>query len=507
MKRPLSIALILVFASVLLPNLEPALAEENKATIYVSIVSHNEEPNLTNHPDFTEDYQSYEAYRTGAVNFAEMLYENGAKYNFQSDWNFLLAEQTYGESFESTNSKNLLQWLEEDLNFAVDPHAHESIYSIADVAYLMEELGATPSNIVGGFIADPAEDSRVEDFQDPIEGWQYNTSWEAEALWGAATGLHADDSDLKISGIWRAKDNEHFTTHDSDSKAVIGSYTSDWDGLEDLLEKRENGELDPDEMYTVTIMNNQEDFTDESYIEDFRENLERYSDETDDGAIKWVTLEEALDIWTDDYNENPNIYSYEQGELTDLDTENSTTSSSDTPFVDIEGHWAEEIISTFYEMGIISGKSTTSFAPNDTMTRAELLKVTLLAAGYDPEESESTSGFSDVKAGDWFMPFVAFAYENGFIEGYSDGSFRPNDTINRAEALAILLRVSNANVETLGSGVNEDFSDISKADWFYPYVKYAQDNGIVEGYADGSFGPDNQVTRAEFVTMAGREFL
>ena len=191
----LALSLILIASSLPLPS---TFAEEAKPTLYVSIVSHNEEPNSTNHPDFTKDYESYEAYRTGAVNFAEMVYENGAKYNFQSDWNFLLAEQSHWEDFENTNGKNLLRWLEEDLDFAVDPHAHESTYSIADVAYLMEGLGVTPSNIVGGFIAAPSSESRVDDFQKEISGWKYNTSWEADALWGAATGIHSDDSDLHI---------------------------------------------------------------------------------------------------------------------------------------------------------------------------------------------------------------------------------------------------------------------------------------------------------------------
>lgn len=508
MKKTLALLTLLVYSNSFLAAPPLSKADEANPIIYVSIVSHNEEPNGTTHPDFLADEQTYAAYRQGAVDFAEMIYEEGAKYNFQSDWNFLLAEEENWENYaEETNGKNLLRYLEEDLGFAVDPHAHESRYSIADVAYLMTQMGITPSNIVGGFIADPAEDSRVEDFQVAIDGWQYDTSWKAEALWGAATGLHSDDSDLHISGIWRPQDNDHFTTDDSSKIPVIGGYTSDWDGLEDLLEKRAAGELDPDEMYTVTLMNNQEDFIDEDTIEAFRAKLQDYADETEEGTIQWVTLEEALSIWENDYDENPNLYSYEEGSLTEEDG-NSSTNSGTTSFTDIEGHWAEEVITLFYERGVIQGKTSTSFGPNDSMTRAELLKVALLAAGYDPDASESTSAFSDVSEDDWFMPYVAYAYKNGFIEGYSDGRFKPNDSINRAEALTILLRVAGADVDALGSGQDqEEFSDVSKEDWFYTYITYARNNGIVEGYTDGSFGPANQVTRAEFVTMAGREFL
>ena len=512
MKKSFSFLLLCSLLSTLTPfNSSGVFASTDKPTIYVSIVSHNEEPSFPNHPDFTSDYDAYESFRNGTVAFAEMLHDEGVKYDFQSDWNFLLAEQEHWDEFNNTNGKNLLRWLVEDMDFAVDPHAHESTYSIADVAYLMEQLDITPSNILGGFIATPAEDSRVEDFQVPIEGWKYNTTWEADALWGGGSGNHVDDEGQWTSGIWRAQDNENFFIDDPDSKPVIGTYTSTWDGLDDLLEKRENGELEAGKMYTATIMTNQEDAQDQDFIDEFQSEIEARKSYTTSGAIEWVTLTEALTIWEDDYDSTPETYNYEDGEITSstaTSTTNTTNTSSNASFTDIEGHWAEEIILTFYEMGVIQGKSSTRFAPDDSMTRAELLKVALLAGGYDPESSESTSAFSDVSEEDWFMPYVAYGYKNGFIEGYSDGRFKPNDNINRAEALTILLRVANADVDVLGSGQNQgEFSDVDKEDWFYTYTTYARNNGIVEGYSDGTFGPGNNVSRAEFVTMAGREFL
>lgn len=516
MKKVTSLLISTVLISSLLPfsNLE---AEATKPTIYVSIVSHNEEPSFPNHPDFTSDYDTYESFRDAAVAFSEMLHDEGVKYDFQSDWNFLLAEQDHWDEFDNTNGKNLLRWLVEDMDFAVDPHAHESTYSIADVAYLMEQLDITPSNIVGGFIATPAEDSRVEDFQVPIEGWQYDTTWEADALWGGGSGNHVDDEGQWTSGIWRPQDNENFFIDDPDSKPVIGTYTSTWDGLDDLLEKRDSGELEAGKMYTATIMTNQEDAQDQDFIDEFQSEIQARQSYTDSGAIEWVTLTEALNIWEDDYDSTPETYNYEQGEITNStaatdpsdDTgSNEPAGSTSTPFTDIDGHWGEEVITTLYDMGAIQGKSSTSFAPDDSMTRAELLKVALLTAGKSISSSESTSAFSDVETSDWFMPYVAYGYKEGYIEGYEDGSFRPNDTINRAEALTILLRVAGANVETLGSGTGEGtFTDIEKEDWFFTYVLYAKDNDIVDGYSDGSFGPGNNVSRAEFCTMAVRTFL
>ncbi len=173
-------------------------------------------------------------------------------------------------------------------------------------------------------------------------------------------------------------------------------------------------------------------------------------------------------------------------------------------FDDIYGHWAEGYIEELYCRGVISGKSEESFAPNDNITRAEFLKIALLNAGYDVSGS-TDSDFSDVSSGDWFYEYVSFATENEFTEGYDDGTFKPNDSINRAEAIVILMRIADEKITEEYSG-DEDFSDVSSDDWFAEAVGLAYETGITEGYSDGTFRPANNISRAEVAAIAVRAY-
>lgn len=297
------------------PTTDGTTDAPNTATIYVNIVSHNEDTlSPSQGYDFYADPAEFQEQRDATATFAAMLAENGAKYDFQTDWNFLLGVEKHDREDELTNNKNLLRYLVEDLGMSVDPHSHEHLgYNYADVAYLISKLGVTPSGVVGGFIAGPAEQSKLENYWNgAITGSKYPSySWTPRMLWGGGTGLHIDESSLWISGVWRPQDAEHFDTHDADAPIpVIGHYSSTWEGLDDLLAKQANGELEDGKMYTVTIMNRQDSY-DDAYIAEFEEKLKTYADETAAGKIIWVTIPETLTIWQTQYNETPTILHWE----------------------------------------------------------------------------------------------------------------------------------------------------------------------------------------------------
>ena len=301
--------------------------------IYVSVFTHIEEASIR-YPNFVDDEENFWAYREAIVAFAEMLQEEDVSYNFQSDWTFLLAATEYDEGTATTDNKNFLQYLKEDLHVEIDPHAHETKYTYADVAYLIEQLGVTPSFVVGGLIASPSEDSKLEYLWTPIKGKQYPSyTWKAEVGWGGGTSLHQNEEALWVSGIWKPQDNEHFLVHDDDAPlTVIGHYNSGWDGLDELLELQEQGVLSPGKIYTISIpglMLSQlgEDvvLTEEykNYIEEFREQIQSYEDETATGKIKWVGLGEVYDIWLTEYNAEPNQLFY-----TDIHTDEADSSTT-----------------------------------------------------------------------------------------------------------------------------------------------------------------------------------
>ncbi len=167
--------------------------------------------------------------------------------------------------------------------------------------------------------------------------------------------------------------------------------------------------------------------------------------------------------------------------------------SSQLFFNDTKGHWAEEYINQLYEDEVVSGKSEGIFEPNGLITRAELTKIAILAFGHSISSSIKEHPFQDVPKNSWFAPYVEEAKRLGFVSGYDSGGFGPNDFVTRAAALKILLGA--AGIDPID--MTPDFPDVTTDAWFADYVGFAQQNEIVGGYADGSFGPGNNMTRAQ----------
>ena len=289
---------------------DPHSGARSLPPIHVSIVMHNEEP--PGNPDFVNNPAIFWAQRDSVVAFAQMLAAEGVAFNYQSDWNFLLAAVLYDTGTPSTNHKNLLRYLREDLSFEVDPHAHETQYNYADVARLLDSLGVAPSAIAGGFIADPPEDSKLEYLWQPLIGAIYpDYTWQAAVLWGGATTQHQGEEHLWTSGIWKPRDNEHFLEHDAAAPLPhIGGYHSNWEGFRNLLARQQAGELDSTRIHTQTIMVPQCQLMSPGYIADFREEIRGLLGSTQAGLIQWVGLGEVIGIWEDTYGSQPNLLPY-----------------------------------------------------------------------------------------------------------------------------------------------------------------------------------------------------
>jgi hypothetical protein len=167
-------------------------------------------------------------------------------------------------------------------------------------------------------------------------------------------------------------------------------------------------------------------------------------------------------------------------------------------FKDVTGHWAEPFITGLWQKGIVSGKTATSFDPNGLITRAELSKIALNTFGFTPEETVSANPFPDVPKDAWFARFVKKAKDESITGGFPDGTFRPNDFVNRAGAIKILVLASGLDYH--GSACN--FTDVRSSDWFCEYVGFAAKSGVVGGYADNTFRGQNNITRAEVAKIA-----
>ena len=150
----------------------------------------------------------------------------------------------------------------------------------------------------------------------------------------------------------------------------------------------------------------------------------------------------------------------------------------------------------------IIGYEDGTVRPNGRITRAEVATIffRLLTDDTRQRNWSSENNFSDVSADKWYNNAVSTLCHMGVLGGYSDGTFRPNAPITRAEFAKIAVSFAQAN----GSAVYNYFTDVKTTDWFAPYVTAAKDNGLIEGYSDGSFKPENKITRAEACAIVNR---
>jgi hypothetical protein len=154
--------------------------------------------------------------------------------------------------------------------------------------------------------------------------------------------------------------------------------------------------------------------------------------------------------------------------------------------------WAYNYVEYLWSQGIANGYPNGSFKPNNKITRAEFTKLLLVALRKEPRTSYA-GYFSDVPSDYWASGYIEKAYEEGLINGYPDGVFRPANKISRAEMTAILVRASSLETDTSGP----PFSDVSSDYWAYEYIMTAKNNDLIDGYPDGNFKPADNATRAE----------
>lgn len=172
---------------------------------------------------------------------------------------------------------------------------------------------------------------------------------------------------------------------------------------------------------------------------------------------------------------------------------------------DVAGHWSKQYVLNLVRLGIVN--NAPKFRPDDSLTRAEFLKIALNAAEVEVADSVSDSKFSDVSADAWYAPYVAAALERGIVSGKSD-KFRPDDRITRAEVAKILSGLLNEDVsDTTDSNA---FSDVPKESEFAAPISLLYAKGLFSGQVSGDvrvFRPSDSITRAEIakVTSIGFE--
>ena len=218
--------------------------------------------------------------------------------------------------------------------------------------------------------------------------------------------------------------------------------------------------------------------------------------------MSYDTTEYTLEINVK-FDANSNTYQVESWQFTPGNRENLTQlnivntyrtyhpSTPSKPTLNTGDHYA-------YVMGYPDG----TVRPNGSITRAEVSAILfrLLSDKTRDEYFTTESSFTDVKAGAWYNNSIATLEKAGVIvDTAKGGAFRPNEAITRAELAAMLAQFSDAKPV---KGVK--FSDVSAEHWAYEAIAIAAKMGWIEGYPDGTFRPDATITRAEMMTLVNR---
>lgn len=167
-------------------------------------------------------------------------------------------------------------------------------------------------------------------------------------------------------------------------------------------------------------------------------------------------------------------------------------------YMDISGHWALPAIVEMSNKNVISGYGNYQFAPDRPISRAEAATVLAKALKLTKEKQLS---YSDLNSSHWAYSYIAMAEQAGIINGYSNQIFAPDQTLTRMEMTSMLARSLNKTGRKRG---NSPFYDVPEDYWGVNILKQMAGDGWINGFPDGTFRPEQEATRAEFISLLSK---
>ncbi len=180
-------------------------------------------------------------------------------------------------------------------------------------------------------------------------------------------------------------------------------------------------------------------------------------------------------------------------------------------FADMANHWAKEDVNDMGSRMVIDGSGNGRFSPDVDITRAEFAAIIVRGLGLKLENDREA--FSDVKSADWYSDAVQTAYAYSLIDGFEDGTFRPNDKISREQAMAILakaMKITNGpGAATLTAEAGEEtlrsYTDAADASaWARSGIASSVKSGLISGRSESALAPKANITRAEVAVIVKR---
>lgn len=170
------------------------------------------------------------------------------------------------------------------------------------------------------------------------------------------------------------------------------------------------------------------------------------------------------------------------------------------PFTDVaEGAYYADAVAWAIQNKVTSGVSATTFAPNASCTRGQMVTFLWKAAG-SPEPKSLTTAFTDVKSGSYYEKAVAWAVENKVTTGTSATTFSPDATVTRGQSVTFLWKANNSPAAASASV----FTDVAASAYYASAVNWAVEKGVTSGMSATTFAPNSNCTRAQIVTFLYR---
>jgi hypothetical protein len=169
---------------------------------------------------------------------------------------------------------------------------------------------------------------------------------------------------------------------------------------------------------------------------------------------------------------------------------------------DIQDSKFREHIENLIAGNVVSGYSDGTFRPSEPVTRGQMAK--FIVNGFNLGADGNIQQFGDVPSTNPFFAYINILKTEGIISGYSDGTYRPNAYVTRGETAKFIhnaLKRNGVQGTEVGSGVMSDFPDVTGANVFKDSIIYLSREKIINGFSDGTFKPNNNVTRGEMAKM------
>lgn len=305
------------------------LPAQNITPLYLNFNSHSEENDFGFGRNYNNSVDTFNKYRNLLVTMCDTFRVKGAKYNSQHDWTFLDGAKLYDNGTNAnTNNKNIFEWMRDDNNglIELDAHAHMTQKNYTDVVWYYQQLGITPSKVVGGFLYDTVMNAAMpgsnwSQMQDSLPGKvKPFLKFQFDILWGGGEPSHGGSGDLNPIGIWKpdtlhnilANNNaRHLVLLGNGCNTLLTDTTTNVvstivNEVRELVYEINNSQLPAGKFYSSCIMFNVRDLRPGMAVK-AAQIIDSLQPLIDAGYIVWKNHTEKVNIWRTQYASTPNI--------------------------------------------------------------------------------------------------------------------------------------------------------------------------------------------------------